>query len=113
MLGKFPPSPFPIPFYPPLEMFQGTSERPHVSSSVSVVTTGEGVAHLQGRRLQEQHAEGVRDRGAEGEDPGEAQQGCGGTRPLTESGTGDVLFFLARNLMRNPRTRKTDDDGLI
>lgn len=90
-------------------MFQCTSERHHVSPSVSVVTTGEGVAHLQGRRLQEQHAEGVRDRGAEGEDPGEAQQGCGGTGPLNE----DILYYLARNLTRRPRTRNTDDDGVI
>lgn len=50
---------------------------------VSVVTAGERVTHLQGRRFQEQHAKGVRDRGGEREDPGEAQQGCRGTRIQT------------------------------
>lgn len=40
--------------------------------------SGERAPHLQGHGLQKQHAEGVCERGAEGEGHGETQQRCGG-----------------------------------
>ena len=40
--------------------------------------SGKRAPHLQGHGLQKQHAEGVCERGAEGEGHGETQQRCGG-----------------------------------
>lgn len=62
----------------PARNFLKVHQSDTVSVFVSMVTAGERVTHLQGRRFQEQHAKGVRDRGAEREDPGEAQQRCRG-----------------------------------